>query len=95
MILTCDSKMINIDFGIVIIEVSIQPIRTNIFLVICTTITPTLFFYVICYLIWINECDDALIKFFNKIPTDSSITIVITTCIGRLFFTLTKQFLFI
>ena len=46
MILTCDRKIIDIYFGIVIIEFVIQPIITTIVLVVFTGITPTLFLYV-------------------------------------------------
>ena len=85
MILTCDRKIINIYFRIVIIEVVIQPIITTIVLVVFTTITPTLFLYVIFYLRWIHECDDVLIELSKTIPTYSSTTIIITTCMGSFF----------
>ena len=57
MILTCDRKIIDIDFRIVIIEFLI---------VILNTITPTFFLCAICYWICINECDDVLIEWFKK-----------------------------
>ena len=85
MILTCDRKIIDIYFGIVIIEVFIEPIITTIVIVIFPTITTTVFLYVICYQIWMNECDDVLIELLKTIPTDLIITIVITTFIGRFF----------
>ena len=81
MILTCDKKIIEIDFGIIIFEFIIQPIITTIVLVISTTTTPTIFLYVICYWRRIIKCDDVVIKFFKTIPAYSSITIVITMCI--------------
>ena len=94
MILTCDRKIIDIYFGIVIIEVFIESIITTIVIVIFPTITTTFFLYVICYQIWINECDDVLIELFKTIPTDLRTKIVITTCIG-FFFTIKTKFLFI
>ena len=66
MILTCDRKIIDIYFGIVIIKVFIEPIITTIVIVIFPTITTTLFLYVICYQIWINKCDDVLIELFKQ-----------------------------
>ena len=85
MILTCDRKIIEIDFRIVTTEVVIQPIITTIILIVFTAITPTLFLCVICYWIRFNECDNVFIKLFKTIPIDSIITIVITTCIGSFF----------
>ena len=85
MILTCDRNIIDIDFGIAIIEVVIQTIITTTFFFIFTTITPTFFLYVVCYWIWVNECGDFLIKILKANTTESIITIVITTCIVRFF----------
>ena len=80
MILTCDSKTIYIEFGIFIIEVVIQSIKTTFVFVIFTTITQD----------GLMNFDNLLTKLLKKIPADSSITIVTTICIGSFFYTHTE-----